>query len=49
MLSQATGSTAFAFTSDNTGISQLVVTPERWILRRFNDTAHLDVGLATSR
>jgi probable phosphoglycerate mutase len=49
MLSQATGSTAFAFTSDNTGISQLVITAERWILRRFNDTAHLDVGLATSR
>jgi probable phosphoglycerate mutase len=49
MLSQATGATAFAFTSDNTGISQLVITPERWILRRFNDTAHLDVGLATSR
>jgi probable phosphoglycerate mutase len=49
MLSQATGSRAFAFTSDNTGISQLVVAPERWILRRFNDTAHLDVGLATSR
>jgi probable phosphoglycerate mutase len=49
MLSQATGSTAFAFTSDNTGISQLVIAPERWILRRFNDTAHLDVGLATSR
>jgi probable phosphoglycerate mutase len=49
MLSQATGSKPFAFTSDNTGISQLVVTPERWILRRFNDTAHLDVGLTTSR
>ena len=49
MLSQATGSTAFAFTSDNTGLSQLVIMPERWILRRFNDTAHLDVGLATSR
>jgi probable phosphoglycerate mutase len=49
MLSQATGSKAFAFTSDNAGISQLVITPERWILRRFNDTGHLDVGLATSR
>ena len=49
MLSQATGSKAFAFTSDNTGISQLVITPERWIVRRFNDTAHLGVGLTTSR
>ncbi|MEY2431719.1 MAG: hypothetical protein QOC92_1444 [Acidimicrobiaceae bacterium] len=41
MLSQATGAQPFAFTSDNTGISQLVVTAERWILRRFNDIAHL--------
>jgi probable phosphoglycerate mutase len=49
MLSLATGATGFAFTSDNTGISQLVITPERWIVRRFNDTAHLNVGLATSR
>jgi probable phosphoglycerate mutase len=49
MLSQATGSRAFAFTSDNTGISQLVIAPDRWIVRRFNDTAHLDVGLTTSR
>jgi probable phosphoglycerate mutase len=45
MLSQATGAQPFAFTSDNTGISQLVVTSERWILRRFNDTAHLDANL----
>jgi probable phosphoglycerate mutase len=49
MLSQATRSTAFAFTSDNTGISQLVITPQRWFLRRFNDTAHLDVPMTTSR
>jgi probable phosphoglycerate mutase len=49
MLSQATGSRAFAFTSDNTGISQLVIAPDRWIVRRFNDTAHLGVGLTTSR
>jgi probable phosphoglycerate mutase len=47
MLSQATGAQPFAFTSDNTGISQLVVTRERWILRRFNDTAHLDVDLTS--
>jgi probable phosphoglycerate mutase len=49
MLSLATGATGFAFTPDNTAISQLVITPQRWIVRRFNDTAHLDVGLATSR
>jgi probable phosphoglycerate mutase len=45
MLSQATGATPFAFTSDNAAISQLVVTRDRWFLRRFNDTAHLDLGL----
>jgi probable phosphoglycerate mutase len=45
MLSQATGSRPFAFTSDNTGVSHLVVTAERWILRRFNDVGHLDVTL----
>ncbi len=49
ILSQATGAQPFAFTSDNTGISQLVVTDTRWILRRFNDVGHLDVALATGR
>lgn len=49
MLSQATGATGFAFTPDNASISQLVVTPGRWIVRRFNDTAHLGVGLVTAR
>ncbi len=40
-LAQATGSRPFAFlTSDNTAIARLLVTPERWILRGFNDTAH---------
>jgi 2,3-bisphosphoglycerate-dependent phosphoglycerate mutase len=43
LLAQATGSEPFAFTgSDNGSISELVVTPQKWILRRFNDTAHLD-------
>jgi len=43
LLAQATGSQPFAFTgSDNASISHLVVTPQRWIVRRFNDTAHLD-------
>ena len=49
MLSLATGASGFAFTPDNASISQLVVAPERWMVRRFNDTAHLGVGLATSR
>ena len=34
---------AFAFLGvGNASISHLVVTAERWIVRRFNDTAHLD-------
>jgi probable phosphoglycerate mutase len=42
VLAQATGSRPFAFLmSDNTAIARLVLTPERWILRGFNDTAHL--------
>jgi len=49
MLCQATGATGFAFTPDNASISQLIVTPERWGVRRFNDTAHLGVGLVTPR
>ena len=42
LLAQASGSTPFAFiNADNTSISRLVVTPERWIVRGYNDTAHL--------
>jgi len=38
----ATGSQPFAFIdADNASITQLVVTEDRWIIRRFNDTAHL--------
>lgn len=45
VLALAAGTRAFTFTgSDNAAISHLVVTDERWILRRYNDTAHL--GLA---
>jgi probable phosphoglycerate mutase len=41
-LAQATGSRPFAFLmSDNTAIARLVLTPDRWVLRGFNDTAHL--------
>lgn len=42
LLAQATGSEPWAFVgADNASISQIVVTGERWVLRRFNDTAHL--------
>ena len=42
LLAQATGSEPFAFVgADNTSISRLVVTDERWVLRGYNDTAHL--------
>jgi probable phosphoglycerate mutase len=43
LLSIATGAGVFDFLgADNGSISQLVVGPERWLVRRFNDTAHLD-------
>ena len=42
ILAQASGSRPFAFIgADNSSISRLIVTPERWIVRGFNDTAHL--------
>jgi 2,3-bisphosphoglycerate-dependent phosphoglycerate mutase len=44
-LAQATGSRAFAFTgADNGSISHLVITDERWLVRAYNDTAHLHAG-----
>ncbi|MFL6144869.1 MAG: histidine phosphatase family protein [Labedaea sp.] len=40
LASQARG---FAFVgADNGSISHVVITPQAWIVRRFNDTAHLD-------
>jgi probable phosphoglycerate mutase len=43
LLALATGSRPFAFLSaDNASISRLVITPHRWILRTYNDVAHLD-------
>jgi probable phosphoglycerate mutase len=46
ILAQATGSQPFAFSgADNASISHLVVMEPRWVLRRFNDTAHLDEGM----
>jgi 2,3-bisphosphoglycerate-dependent phosphoglycerate mutase len=42
VLAQATGSDPFAFVgADNASISKIVVTPERWVLRGYNDTSHL--------
>jgi probable phosphoglycerate mutase len=42
LLAKATGSRPFAFLgADNASISRLVITPERWMLRLYNDTAHL--------
>ena len=42
-LALASGSRPFAFIgADNASVSRLVITAERWIVRSFNDTAHLD-------
>jgi len=44
----ASGAAPFAFTgADNASISQVVVVGSRWVVRRFNDTAHLTSGFAT--
>ncbi len=45
-LALASGSRPFAFLgAENASISRLVVTGERWILRGYNDTAHLEEEL----
>lgn len=42
-LALAAGSRPFAFTgAENASISRLVITQERWIVRGYNETAHLD-------
>jgi 2,3-bisphosphoglycerate-dependent phosphoglycerate mutase len=42
-LALAAASRPFAFTgAENTSISRLVITSDRWIVRGYNDTAHLD-------
>jgi 2,3-bisphosphoglycerate-dependent phosphoglycerate mutase len=42
VLAQASGSRRFAFIgADNASISQLVVSGDQWLVRGFNDTAHL--------
>ncbi len=43
VVAMATGSRPFAFIdADNASITQLVIWGDRWVIRRFNDTAHLD-------
>jgi probable phosphoglycerate mutase len=42
LMVQATGAEPFAFiAADNTSISRLIVGPDRWHLRGFNETTHL--------
>jgi 2,3-bisphosphoglycerate-dependent phosphoglycerate mutase len=42
-LAQATGSEPFAFIGpNNASISQLLVTADKWLIRRFNDAQHLE-------
>lgn len=46
LTARATGGRVFAFaTADNGSITHLVVHQDRWVLRRFNDTGHLDTDL----
>jgi 2,3-bisphosphoglycerate-dependent phosphoglycerate mutase len=45
----ATGSSGFAFVgADNASITHVVVTAERWIVRCWNDTAHLRTRFSTA-
>jgi len=42
-LALAAASRPFAFTgAENASISRVVISPDRWIVRGYNDTAHLD-------
>jgi probable phosphoglycerate mutase len=49
ILHQTTDSRPFAFMgADNASISHIVVTEQRWILRRFNDTTHLQRAMTAA-
>ena len=49
VLADASGSRRFAFAgSDNAAVSHLVVTDDRWVIRRYNDTAHLGLAFTTA-
>jgi probable phosphoglycerate mutase len=42
-LAEATGATSLAFSAtDNASIARLVIVGDRWIVRSYNDTGHLD-------
>jgi probable phosphoglycerate mutase len=44
-LAQASGAEPFAFIGpNNASISQMLVTPDKWVIRRFNDASHLEPG-----
>lgn len=48
ILSDATGARPFAFNgADNGSISHVVVHGDRWMVRRYNDTSHLEGGFTT--
>lgn len=47
VLAQAAGGEPWSFVgADNASLSHVVVTADRWVIRRFNDTTHLDPRLA---
>jgi probable phosphoglycerate mutase len=49
ILSIATGARPFSFVGgDNGSISQLVVLGDAWIVRRFNDTSHLQASFTSA-
>ncbi len=49
VIGQATGARGFAFGgADNASLSHIVVTPERWIVRCYNDTTHLRTRFSTA-
>jgi probable phosphoglycerate mutase len=49
ILADAARARPFAFTgADNASVSHLVVHDDRWILRRYNDTAHLGLAFTTA-
>jgi probable phosphoglycerate mutase len=48
-MSEAAGSEPYPFNAaDNASISQLVITADRWRIRRFNDTTHLHPHFSVS-
>ena len=49
VIGQASGARGFAFGgADNASLSHIVVTPERWIVRCYNDTTHLRARFSTA-